>query len=222
MVPAVTLAEFDAARSARETDHAAAAAYTTPAARDSDVARADTLVAEERTAPAPSKSRRGLLWIAGLALVTAAGFAALRVASPSRATTASSAERAIPSAAPTPSVAPERSGPVVTPAPSLAPSATVRVEVKTVPAGAVIKKDGYQVCDSTPCELFAAPNEGFTLDATKGALKGSTKVLAQRDQSVEIKLIAPVAAPAKTEKVWCYREVQNGDIKSLEKFRCPQ
>jgi hypothetical protein len=59
-------------------------------------------------------------------------------------------------------------------------------------------KNGFQVCDATPCEVLATPAETLEFQALKGALKGTAKVLAQRDQKVTIKLQgAPLSAPAK-------------------------
>jgi serine/threonine-protein kinase len=229
LIPTVTLAEFDAAASAREVAPSApdrgpsraAVAQTVPAT--SGASRPDTLVAEERSAPA-TPSRRGALWIVPLlAVLGAAGFFAFRFTRNGAATPASSAELAPPpTPAPPPSLAPTPSV-VVAPLPSEKPPPGVKLEVKTVPEGAVLFKNGFQVCDTTPCEIDLTPNESVTLEAKKGALKGSAKVLAQHDQNVEIKLSAPATGHAKPpQKVWCYREVQKGEMKTLEKFRCPQ
>jgi serine/threonine protein kinase len=98
--------------------------------------------------------------------------------------------------------------PVVTPPPTVttppAPTTSVvtatqiRLSVVTEPPGATLTKDGFQVCDKTPCEVMAAPNETLELQATKDALGGKAKVLAQRDQSVSIKLVGAVKkAPPK-------------------------
>ena len=65
---------------------------------------------------------------------------------------------------------------------------SVRLDVVTEPAGATLFKNGFQVCDATPCEVTADPNETLSLEARKGAQKGAAKVLAQRDQKVTIKL----------------------------------
>ncbi len=54
-----------------------------------------------------------------------------------------------------------------------------------------MSKDGFEVCEATPCEVLAAPNETFTLEAKKGAMKGSSKVLAQKDRTIKIKLTRP-------------------------------
>jgi eukaryotic-like serine/threonine-protein kinase len=87
------------------------------------------------------------------------------------------------------------------PPPVVAPSASaeeapakVRVRVETVPAGAVLSKNGFQVCDSTPCDLDLKINEGAEFDAVAGKLRGRAKVLAQQAQTVSIRLLAPKAA----------------------------
>jgi len=73
----------------------------------------------------------------------------------------------------------------------------VKLEVITDPPGATLMKNGFQVCDATPCEVTATVNETLELSGEKGPLKGKAKVLAQKDQKVTIKLAAPVAAPPK-------------------------
>ena len=84
-------------------------------------------------------------------------------------------------------------------APSAAPpaaSVSVRValSITTEPPGATLLKDGFQVCDSTPCTLDAQPDEAIELEAHKGTLKGTSRVLAQRDQAINIVLAAAPAA----------------------------
>lgn len=69
----------------------------------------------------------------------------------------------------------------------------VILDISTVPEGAIVKKDGFQVCDSTPCELSVRPGEAVTLTAEKGAARGEAKVLAQKNQDVAIRLKAPQA-----------------------------
>jgi len=113
-------------------------------------------------------------------------------------------------------------------APPQAPSAVesaaapshVKLEVLTEPAGATVSKNGFQVCDSTPCEVLADVNETLELAATKGTLRGRAKVLAQRDQRVQIALAAP-AAPPKPSNAPGTRlcEVLVGDLKVLRP--CP-
>jgi len=238
VVPGVTLAEFDQAASARAAEAAAAVPLTRPkhGAHTSraavaqtlpatgEAARADTLVAEERSAPPPRPARRGALWLVGLLAVSGAvAFVGIRFARNGNATAASTTEIAPPpTPAPSPSLAPPPP-PVVAPVPSADPPNSVKLAVKTVPAGAVLLKNGFQVCDSTPCEIEVAPKESIALEAKKGALKGIAKVQPQRDQSVEIPLSAPATQHPRTpQQVWCFREVQKGEMKSLEKFRCPQ
>lgn len=69
--------------------------------------------------------------------------------------------------------------------------APVRLSVVTDPPGATVSKDGFQVCDQTPCEVFAGLNETLELQAAKGSLRGERKVLAQGDQKVSIQLAGP-------------------------------
>jgi hypothetical protein len=95
--------------------------------------------------------------------------------------------------APASAAAPVKSAEVA--ATTVAAASAIRLDVSSDPAGATLSKNGFQVCDSTPCEVLAAPNETLEFEAAKGALKGTAKVLAQRDQKVTIKLVG--AAPAK-------------------------
>lgn len=74
----------------------------------------------------------------------------------------------------------------------------VTLKVVTDPEGATVHKDGFQVCSKAPCEVFAAPDETLELTAQKGAAKGAVKVLAQKDQTITIKLKAPVRRPTPT------------------------
>jgi eukaryotic-like serine/threonine-protein kinase len=76
----------------------------------------------------------------------------------------------------------------------------VTLSVSTEPSGALLFKGGFQVCDATPCTLTVASGEGMELEGRKGTFKGTLRVLAQRDQSVNIVLLpAPPAfrRPAK-------------------------
>lgn len=108
---------------------------------------------------------------------------------PEPAQTAATAEPA-PTPTPTPAATPKP--PPVEPA----PPKKITLKIETDPPGAVLEKNGFQICDKTPCEIEANPDEGMQLLAKKGRAKGSTKVLAQKDQTVKIKLVAPrVAAP---------------------------
>lgn len=72
--------------------------------------------------------------------------------------------------------------------------APVVLHVTTTPSGAVLMKDDFQVCDSTPCEVLAEPNETLVLTAQLGGRRAHAKVLAQRDQKISIAL--PVPKPA--------------------------
>ena len=99
-----------------------------------------------------------------------------------------------PSAAVTAAVAPSSASAAL---PALPAPSGVMLEVATDPPGATLLKNGFQVCDATPCQVTAAVNETLELSGEKGPLRGKAKVLAQKDQRVLIKLAAPVAAPAK-------------------------
>lgn len=72
----------------------------------------------------------------------------------------------------------------------------IKLAVTTEPAGATLSKNGFQVCDATPCEVLAEPNETLQLEAVKNTLRGKAKVLAQRDQKVSIRLAGAPARPA--------------------------
>ncbi len=91
---------------------------------------------------------------------------------------------------------------------TIEPASGVRLEVETAPPGAEVFLDGAQVCDSSPCEIRADHNETVTITAKKGALTGTKKVLAQREQKVVIQLKPPpgplprpTAKPAVSDKL---------------------
>jgi hypothetical protein len=107
------------------------------------------------------------------------------------------------------SAAPAASDPAPRPGEAtVAPTSGIRLDVSSEPSGAILLKNGFQVCDSTPCEVLAGPAETLEFQAVKGPLKGSAKVLAQRDQKVTIKLTGAVAAPPKpTAQRLCEVEV---------------
>jgi eukaryotic-like serine/threonine-protein kinase len=185
-------------------------------AKDTDAARAETLIgAEANTRPHAPRSRIGLV-AALLAFVALAGGGAWymrqRGASSQPTAEAGSALAAIPLAPPAP-VAPPASVMPVNSAPSVeatvTPSVGIRLDVSTEPSGAILMKNGFQVCDTTPCEVLATPAETLEFQAVKGALKGSAKVLAQRDQKVTIKLQAAAtsAAPKPAGQRLCEVEV---------------
>jgi len=175
-------------------------------AKDTSAARAETLIgAEASTRPNAARGKGGLLaaLAAGVALLGGgAWFMTHRggTTSPTPETSAALASLPLapPKAAP-PSAAPAASVSAATPAEgTVAPTVSVRLDVSSEPSGAILMKNGFQVCDSTPCEVLAAPAETLEFQAVKGALKGTAKVLAQRDQKVTIKLQAPaVSAPPK-------------------------
>ncbi len=84
--------------------------------------------------------------------------------------------------------------------------ARVVLTITTEPPGATLTKDGFQACDATPCTLEAQQDEAMVLEARKGALKGISRVLAQRDQSINIVLAAAPAVvnhPAKARAKLC-------------------
>lgn len=93
-----------------------------------------------------------------------------------------------PSPAPTPAPAEPEQAPEASPAPT---PEKVQLRISSQPTGAVVKKDGFQVCEATPCELRVEQGEALSLTAELGKAKGEAKVLAQSDQGVSIKLIAP-------------------------------
>jgi hypothetical protein len=157
------------------------------------------------TTVAPSSSRSGVvLGVVALALAAGGGFLFLTRGNVEPATAV--APEAAPAAPTPPTAAAPAPSPVVPVAPAPAHSASVtaasvvRLAVTTEPPGATLLKDGFQVCDSTPCEVTAAPNETLELEAVKGAQKGKAKVLAQRDQNVNIMLVGGAAGPNPTAK----------------------
>jgi serine/threonine protein kinase len=82
------------------------------------------------------------------------------------------------------------------PAASTAPSAAVVLTVLSEPPGAVVRKGGFQVCDSTPCDVTAELNEAVELSGERGDWKGTAKVMALRNQTVKIRLARPGPLPA--------------------------
>ncbi|MGE0326919.1 MAG: serine/threonine protein kinase [Polyangiaceae bacterium] len=159
-------------------------------------------------APEEKKSKLGLFIGIGVLLLGGAGAAAfvMRAQSatdgPAAEPTASVAQLPDPPSAPPPketaSAPPEPVKPV-----------KYTLKITTEPEGAIVKKGDFQVCPKTPCELVADPDEQLELSASKGAMKGSEKVLAQKDgQSVVIKLKAPtVQRPPTSGPRMCEVEV---------------
>jgi serine/threonine-protein kinase len=174
-------------------------------------ARAETLIgAEAVTRPPSAKSNGGAIALAAIAILAVGGggawFMAKRnasITSPAAETSVATGSVAAATKAPDP---PHSAAPTAAPsgepngaenAATVTPTSAVRLEVSSEPLGATLLKNGFQVCDVTPCEVLATPNETLELHAVKGTLKGTAKVLAQRDQKVTIKLSAPsVVAPA--------------------------
>jgi serine/threonine-protein kinase len=69
----------------------------------------------------------------------------------------------------------------------------VVLKITSDPPGAVLKKDGFQVCDATPCDISVELGEAATFTAEKDSATGDAKVLAERDQEVVIRLRAAAA-----------------------------
>jgi hypothetical protein len=183
---------------------------------------ATTPLAAEPAPGRPPKSRAVLLISAGAVL---AALGALVIALPiGRPKT----EPAAPSGSTEPPAAsrPARPGPSESPvvsssaAAAVAPTSGIRLAVETEPPGAVLFKDGAQVCDATPCEVLAKPDETLELVARKGPALGRTKVIAQRDQRVTIRLSTPASGtkPPPQERL-CERYSEELGIKITVK--CP-
>jgi eukaryotic-like serine/threonine-protein kinase len=197
-----------------------------PTQSATDAARAQTDLGAETSAAArtPSKPKAGvafaligglLLLAGGAAIVTVKRLSAQDppAADVKIAATATAAPVQAPPITPE---APPRASAAPAAAPSAAPVAGIRLSVTSEPEGATVLKNGFQVCDSTPCEVLAAPNETLELEGKKGALRGKAKVLAQRDQKVLLKL-AGGAAPKPQGPAMC--EVIVDDLKILRP--CP-
>ncbi len=167
---------------------------------DTAAARAETLVgAEANTRPPVKQGYGGAIAAVAAALVALGGggawFMAKRNATSSPAPETSVAVATKPPG-PAPSAAPSATVEAAKPADSgasVTPASAIRLDVSSDPTGATLLKNGFQVCDSTPCEVLATPNETLEFQAAKGPLKGTAKVLAQRDQKVTIKLNAASA-----------------------------
>jgi tRNA A-37 threonylcarbamoyl transferase component Bud32 len=184
---------------------AASAAVTMPRQETAESARAETHMGAEAATRPPNKASgasAAVFAVLGVLVVGGGAAAFLLKRSGEPPTEPSAQARAVePPAQP---LAPEpRPVPSTAVTPPSTPSATplavnvVKLDVATDPPGAMLSKNGFQVCDTTPCEVTAGLNETLELQAEKGALKGKAKVLAQKDQKVTIKLAAPVAATPK-------------------------
>jgi serine/threonine protein kinase len=186
--------------------------------QDGGLARAETQLGAEAITRPPTTRSRGGLAAAALVIAVLGGGGVLFMAKRG-ASTAPAAEASALTEVKTPSVAtagaaPSSAGPVAVAAAvapvvsaeptkpaevsaTVTPTSAIRLDVSSDPNGATLSKNGFQVCDSTPCEVLATPNETLEFEASKGALKGSAKVLAQRDQKVTISLHGAAGAPAK-------------------------
>jgi serine/threonine-protein kinase len=174
----------------------------TSTSTSSETARAETLIgAEASTRPLTARGRAGVAAVLAALLGLAAGAAwfvtkrgAPTNASAETAAAVAAQQPALSASAPSPPALAATLAPTVKPEPgnsveaTVSPTSSIRLDVSTEPAGAVLLKNGFQVCDATPCEVLAAPAETLEFQALKGGLKGSAKVLAQRDQKVSIKL----------------------------------
>jgi len=168
----------------------------------------------------PTRSRSALPLLFGVATLLLVGVAAAvwflvlepdrrPVAAARSAPPAAPAPVTTPAALPAPGPAPAAPAAITEPsshpapvAPSASAPALVRLSIVTEPPGAVVLKDGFQVCDASPCDLDVEPDAAVTLVAKKGAHAGQAKVLAHKDQTVSITLRAPTKrAPA--EKKLC-------------------
>ncbi|HET7544565.1 MAG TPA: protein kinase [Polyangiaceae bacterium] len=184
------------------------AVYGPGRAKDTEAARAETLISAEASTRSHTPRAKSGLVLALLAILALGGGGAWFLTHRGGSTTPSAEPRArlgATPAAPAPSsdVAVIPAAPVVPALPAetnATPAASVHLAVATEPIGAILLKNGFQVCDQTPCEVLAAPAETVEFQAVKGRLKGSAKVLAQRDQKVTIALQGPAPAVAAAPK----------------------
>ncbi|MCB9582038.1 MAG: protein kinase [Polyangiaceae bacterium] len=180
--------------------------------------------AETQLAPPARPSKAPWIALGAIVMLGGAGVFFWRFAAetPRPATSASATETTAPSAAPTPMTS--ASAPVVAPTDSAPPAdPKVKLAVETTPPKAILYLNGAQVCDETPCEVEVDDNQTVELEAKLGGRSGKTKVLAQRDQKVPIRLAAPHVAPPPTRPNAqpCYAEVidENG-LKTLKPVPC--
>jgi serine/threonine protein kinase len=112
-------------------------------------------------------------------------------------------------AAPVVAVAPPVTATSATVEPTTEPSKEVTLHVVTEPPGAVLLKAGFQVCDTTPCDITVTRNDPIELEARKASLKGQARILAQHTQAVTINLSGPQPKPKPaTGPRMCEVEVQ--------------
>lgn len=161
----------------------------------------------EATGPAleAKKSKLGVAVGVGVSLLAVAAAAVIVVRSQS-VVDEPVAEPAAPSSLPAPPSAPAEPASAA-PSEPAAPS-KLTIKVVTDPPGAVVKKGDFQICSATPCDILAEPDEELELNAEKGKLKGTVKVIAQRDgQKVVVALKAPVVVRQPTAPRMCEVEV---------------
>ena len=202
-----------------------------------ELGRAQTQLGAETHSPTPAPTRRSAWPLAaalGVAGIIGMGGIILAVAARARGGPPVEASAELTQPPPSAVALPPASAVLPPTEASAAPAASVaeaansvKLWVQTDPEGAVLMKNGFQVCDETPCDVIASPNETLELEARKGAQRGTAKVLAQRDQKVDIKLATPSSKPqpkpvAKPEGKPCLRERMQGDIKIVEVIPCPK
>lgn len=146
----------------------------------------------EATGPAQPESKKSKLGVVvglGVTLLALAA-AAVVVVRAQQPTDEPIAEPAAPSSLPAPPSAPAEPASAAPVEPAKPTKYTLKVV--TDPPGAVVKKGDFQICPATPCDILAEPDEELELSAQKDKLKGTEKVMAQRDgQKVVIALKAP-------------------------------
>jgi hypothetical protein len=121
---------------------------------------------------------------------------------------------AVSTTAPPPNIAPSSQIQPIVDAPK-----EVTLHIVTEPPGAVLLKAGFQVCDTTPCDVVVSRNDPIELEARKGNLKGAARILAQHAQTVTINLAGAAAKPkAPAGPRMCEVEVEG--LKILRP--CPQ
>ncbi len=144
----------------------------------------------------PKLRRMTFSMAAALLLLAAAAGAWVKVSQGQAAKPGGISATTVSSNSPAPAVSAAAAGTPASasPTPSVALPVRVAMSITTEPAGALLFKNGFQVCDSTPCTLEAQQDEGMELEGRKGTFKGTLRVLAQRDQTINIMLIAAPAA----------------------------
>jgi hypothetical protein len=181
-------------------------------------APAHTQLEAETTAPGTRRSKTGVILgmvAAGMAALAAGVFVFL---SPGNADSETSPETPVNAQA---AELPAKPEPELVPPPGATSKANepeppnkITLKVETDPPGALLSKNGFQICDVTPCEVLADLNDQMELEAKKGNMKGTAKVLAQSDQTVTIRLVAP-AAPKPKPKPGTLCEVEVDGLKIL-------